>query len=67
MASDAIFISLASIFLPMYSGVLPTMSPRDEDRDDGEHEHAVHPCADTAEDDLADLDEKQRDESAERR
>ena len=27
MASDAIFISLASIFLPMYSGVRPTISP----------------------------------------
>ncbi len=27
MASDAIFISLASIFLPRYSGVRPTISP----------------------------------------
>ena len=27
MASDAIFISYCSIFLPRYSGVRPTISP----------------------------------------
>ena len=65
-ASDAIFISFASIFLPRYSGVRPTMRPGDEDGDDGEHENAVEPGADAAEDDLAELDEPHRHEAAER-
>ncbi len=63
MTSDAIFISLASIFLPRYSGVRPTISPATKTGDDGEHEHAVQAGADAAEDDLAELDEQERDEA----
>ncbi len=39
----------------------------DEDRDDREHEHAVEARAHAAEDDLAELDEPQRHEPAQRR
>ena len=67
MASIAIFTSLASIFLPRYSGVRPTIRPGDEHRDDGEQQHAVEARADAAEDDLAELDVEQRHQPAERR
>ena len=66
MASDAIFISLASIFFPRYSGRSAHHQPRDEDGDDGEHQHAVQAAADAAEDDLAELDEEQRHQPAQR-
>ena len=66
MASIAILTSLASIFLPTYSGVRPDHQPGDEHRDDDEQQHAVEAGADAADDDLAELDVDQRDHAAER-
>ena len=65
--SEAIFISKASIFLPRYSGVRPTISPAMNTATIDEHQHAVEPGADAAEDHLAELHEQQRDQAAERR
>ena len=39
----------------------------DEDRQDGEHQHAVEPRADAAEDHLAQFDIEQRHQAAQRR
>ena len=55
MASIAIFTSLASIFLPRYSGVRPTISPAMKTARIDEEQHAVKARADAAEDDLAEL------------
>ncbi len=41
MASIAIFTSRASIFLPRYSGVRPTISPAMKTGEDDEQQHAV--------------------------
>ena len=65
--SDAIFISYASIFLPRYSGVRPTMRPAMNTATMREHQHAVEAAADAAEHDLAELHEPHRHEPAERR
>ena len=67
MASDAIFISNASIFLPRYSGVRPTISPATKTATIANIEHAVEARADAAEDDLAELHQPHRHEAAERR
>ena len=67
MMSDAIFISYASIFLPRYSGVRPTIRPATNTATIGEHQHAVEPAADAAENDLAELHEPHRHQSAQRR
>ena len=66
MASIAILTSRASIFLPRYSGVRPTISPATKTASDGEEQHAVEAGADAAEDDLAELHVEQRDHAAER-
>ena len=66
MASMAILTSLASIFLPTYSGVRPTIRPATKIDDDDEQQHAVEAGADAADDDLAELDVDQRDHAAER-
>jgi nitrogen regulatory protein PII-like uncharacterized protein len=50
MASIGIFTSLASIFLPTYSGVRPDHQPGDEHREDGEQQEAVEARADAADD-----------------
>ena len=66
MASMAILTSLASIFLPTYSGVRPDHQAGDEHRDDDEQQHAVEAGADAADDDLAELHVDERDHAAER-
>ena len=60
-------ISRASIFLPRYSGVRPTMSPAMNTARSDEYEHPVQAGPDPAEDDLAELDVDQGNEPAERR
>ena len=65
--SAAYFISVGRIFLPMYSGVRPTIRPGDEHGDDGQHQDAVQARADAAGRDLAERDVEQRDAAAERR
>ena len=64
--SIASFTSRASIFLPRYSGVRPTIRPAMKTDEDDEDEHAVEARADAAEDHLAELDVDERDEAAER-
>ena len=66
MASTAILTSLASIFLPRYSGVRPTIRPAMKIGEDDEHQDAVEAGADAADDDLAELHVDQRDQAAER-
>ena len=66
MASIAIFISFASIFLPRYSGVRPTIRPATKTVRIDEQQHAVEAGADAAGDDLAELHVEQRDHAAER-
>ncbi len=56
MASIAILTSLASIFLPRYSGVRPTISPAMNTAMIDEQQHAVKAGADAAENDLTELD-----------
>jgi hypothetical protein len=65
--SMASFTSLAWIFLPRYSGVRPDHESGDEDGEHDKDEHAVKTCADTADDDFAQLDVEQRNESADGR
>ena len=60
-------ISNASIFLPRYSGVRPTIRPATNTAIDDEHQHAVEPRADAAEDDFAQLHQPHRHQAAERR
>jgi len=55
-ATDAIFISKGSIFLPMYSGVRPTMSPATNTATDDEHQHPVQ-AEPRPEDHLTQLDD----------
>ena len=55
MASMAILTSLASIFLPTYSGVRPTMRPATKIARNHEQQHAIEPGADAADDDFAEL------------
>ena len=66
MASIAILTSLASIFLPTYSGVRPTIRPATKIEMHDEEQHAVEAGADAADDDFAELDVDQRDHAAER-
>ena len=66
-ASIASFISRASIFLPRYSGVRPTISPATNTASDRDHQHAVEAGADAAGQDFAELDQEQRHQPAERR
>ena len=56
MASIAILTSLASIFLPRYSGVRPTIRPATNMATMTIEQHAVEARADAAVDDLAELD-----------
>jgi hypothetical protein len=58
--SIAIFTSRASIFLPRYSGVRPTISPAMKTVEDDEDQHAVETGADAAEDDFAQQHVEQR-------
>ena len=67
MASIAILTSFASIFLPRYSGVRPTIRPATKTAMIDEQQHAVEAGADAADDDLAELHVDQRDHAAERR
>ena len=62
----AILTSFASIFLPRYSGVRPTISPAMNTATMDEQQHAVEAGADAAEDDLAEHDVDQRHHAAER-
>ena len=63
----AIFTSNASIFLPRYSGVRPTIRPAMNTAEHDEDHDSVQPRADSAEDYFAQHDIDQRNHSAERR
>ena len=52
MASIASLTSLASTFLPRYSGVRPDHQPGEEHGDDDVHQHVLEARADAAEDDV---------------
>ncbi len=65
-ASIASFTSFACTFLPRYSGVRPTISPATKTASSTNSSMAVEPGADAAGQDLAKLDQEQRDHPAER-
>ena len=67
MAKSAILTSFCWIFLPMYSGVRPTIRPAMKTPDDGVEQHAVEARADAAEDHFVGLHVEQRHEPADRR
>ena len=62
----AILTSLASIFLPRYSGVRPTIRPATKIAMIDEEQDAVEARADAADDDFAEHHVDQRDHAAER-
>ena len=64
--SIAIFTSYASIFLPRYSGVRPTIRPAMNTASTTKTSIPYKPGANTAEDDFAELNIEQRHEAAER-
>src|SRR6185369_3347839 len=64
--SIAIFTSYASIFLPRYSGVRPTINPGDKDREHDKDQHSVKSRTHTSENNFAELNVKHRHESTER-